>query len=105
MFSCRAVKMNLANEGFEARKKDEEVQTKKRKAENDQAWEGTILRLLGFAALPHISDQRVAKSGSVPGVISLRNRRRRRRRALISSGERLFSDIPSTACTCLIVAV
>jgi hypothetical protein len=37
---CRAVKMNLANEGFEARKKEEEVATKKRKAEDDKAWEG-----------------------------------------------------------------
>lgn len=36
----RAVKMNLANEGLEARKKDEEVATKKRKAEEDTRWEG-----------------------------------------------------------------
>lgn len=33
--------MNLANEGLEARKKEEEVATKKRKAEEDKAWEGT----------------------------------------------------------------
>jgi DnaJ family protein C protein 8 len=39
---CRAVKMNLANEGLEARKKEEEVTTKKRKAENDKAWEGKV---------------------------------------------------------------
>lgn len=39
----RAVKMNLANEGFEARKKDEEVATKKRKAEDDARWEGNVL--------------------------------------------------------------
>jgi len=32
--------MNLANEGLEARKKDEEVAAKKRKAEEDKAWEG-----------------------------------------------------------------
>lgn len=32
--------MNLANEGLEARKKDEEVATKKRKAEDDKHWEG-----------------------------------------------------------------
>lgn len=36
----RAIKMNLANEGFEARKKDEEVAAKKRKAEEDVRWEG-----------------------------------------------------------------
>jgi DnaJ family protein C protein 8 len=32
--------MNLANEGLEARKKDEEVAQKKRKAEDDKVWEG-----------------------------------------------------------------
>lgn len=36
----RAVKMNLANEGLEARKKEEEVSAKKRKAEEDANWEG-----------------------------------------------------------------
>ncbi|TFY83221.1 hypothetical protein EWM64_g787 [Hericium alpestre] len=35
----KAVKMNLANEGFEARKKEEEVATRKRKAEDDAKWE------------------------------------------------------------------
>ena len=38
----RAVKMNLANEGFEARKKEEEVAGKKRKAEEDARWEGNV---------------------------------------------------------------
>jgi hypothetical protein len=33
--------MNLANEGLEARKKDEEVATRKRKIEEDKQWEGT----------------------------------------------------------------
>lgn len=37
----KAIKMNLANEGLEARKKDEEVATKKRKAEEEKAWEDT----------------------------------------------------------------
>lgn len=32
--------MNLANEGLEARKKEEEVNAKKRKAEDDARWEG-----------------------------------------------------------------
>ncbi|KAI0749336.1 DnaJ-domain-containing protein [Daedaleopsis nitida] len=35
----KAVKMNLANEGLEARKKEEEVNAKKRKAEDDARWE------------------------------------------------------------------
>lgn len=35
--------MNLANEGFEARKKEEEVTAKKRKAEEDARWEGNVL--------------------------------------------------------------
>ncbi|KAI0303793.1 DnaJ-domain-containing protein [Multifurca ochricompacta] len=35
----RAIKMNLANEGFEARKKEEEATAKKRKAEEDVRWE------------------------------------------------------------------
>jgi len=35
----KAVKMNLANEGLEARKKDEEVAQRKRKAEEDKSWE------------------------------------------------------------------
>ena len=33
--------MNLANEGLEAKKKEEEIQAKKRKAEDDKLWEGT----------------------------------------------------------------
>ena len=42
--------MNLANEGFEARKKEEEVTAKKRKAEDDARWEGTALyHLYGFS--------------------------------------------------------
>ena len=41
--------MNLANEGLEARKKDEEVAQRKRKAEEDKTWEG---RLLPIHTLP-----------------------------------------------------
>lgn len=37
----KAIKMNLANEGLEARKKEEEVAAKKRKAEEDKVWEET----------------------------------------------------------------
>jgi len=39
----RAVKMNLANEGLEAKKKEDEVVAKKRKAEEDASWEGPSL--------------------------------------------------------------
>jgi DnaJ family protein C protein 8 len=35
----KAIKMNLANEGLEARKKEEEVASRKRKAEEDKQWE------------------------------------------------------------------
>lgn len=34
--------MNLANEGLEARKKEEEVTQRKRKAEDDKIWEGAL---------------------------------------------------------------
>ncbi|OCH94364.1 DnaJ-domain-containing protein [Obba rivulosa] len=37
----KAVKMNLANEGLEARKKEEEVLARKRKAEEEVQWEET----------------------------------------------------------------
>jgi len=37
----KAIKMNLANEGLEARKKEEEVNLRKRKAEEDKTWEDT----------------------------------------------------------------
>ncbi|KIM73283.1 hypothetical protein PILCRDRAFT_829292 [Piloderma croceum F 1598] len=37
----KAIKMNLANEGLEARKKEEEITLRKRKAEEDKTWEDT----------------------------------------------------------------
>ena len=40
--------MNLANEGLEARKKDEEIANKKRKVQEDKVWEGM------FKSLPSI---------------------------------------------------
>lgn len=42
----RAVKMNLANEGLEAKKKEDEVLARKRKAEEDANWEGLSLHAL-----------------------------------------------------------
>ncbi|KAI0787670.1 DnaJ-domain-containing protein [Fomes fomentarius] len=43
----KAVKMNLANEGLEARKKEDEVNAKKRKAEEDARWEETREQRVG----------------------------------------------------------
>ncbi|KAF8349053.1 hypothetical protein F5887DRAFT_1242835 [Amanita rubescens] len=43
----KAVKMNLANEGLEAKKKDEEIAAKKRKAEDDKVWEETREQRVG----------------------------------------------------------
>ena len=42
--------MNLANEGLEARKKEEEVNAKKRKAEEEAQWER--MSLVYFCLLP-----------------------------------------------------
>ena len=46
--------MNLANEGLEARKKEEEVNAKKRKAEDDAKWEGGYSPNLATQTLSHI---------------------------------------------------
>lgn len=35
--------MNLANEGLEAKRKEDEVSARKRKAEDDKVWEGVLL--------------------------------------------------------------
>jgi len=43
----KALKMNLANEGLEAKKKEEEVLAKKRKAEEDKLWEETREQRVG----------------------------------------------------------
>ncbi|KAG8766120.1 hypothetical protein FRC12_007078 [Ceratobasidium sp. 428] len=40
--------MNLANEGLEARRKEEEASAKKRKAEEDVRWEGVCFRFSAF---------------------------------------------------------
>lgn len=39
MSNGRAFKLNLANEGLEAKKKEEEITARKRKAEQDANWE------------------------------------------------------------------
>lgn len=40
--------MNLANEGLEAKKKEEEVNSRKRKVEEDKNWEGASLGTSSF---------------------------------------------------------
>lgn len=51
LLSTRAVKMNLANEGLEAKKKEDEVNAKKRKVEDDAQWEGpSSSSLLAYAS-------------------------------------------------------
>ena len=45
--------MNLANEGLEARKKEEEVAAKKRKAEEDKDWEGARTFCRGHVRSTH----------------------------------------------------
>lgn len=43
--------MNLANEGLEAKKKEDEVASRKRKAEEEAAWEGLCHSTSGSAFL------------------------------------------------------
>ena len=79
----RAVKMNLANEGLEARKKDEEVAQRKRKAEEDKTWEGTLLRIHSLPLLTYYISvpilQKHANNVSTAGAVFLIPPRRRKR--------------------------
>lgn len=50
---ARAIKMNLANEGLEAKRKEEEVVQRKRKAEDEKSWEGALRFYLTFWSLLH----------------------------------------------------
>lgn len=81
----RAIKMNLANEGLEARKKDEEVAQRKRKAEDDKTWEGA-LTVISFP-LPRTTPdilgsaiQKTESSVSIAGAALPPPARRRRKR-------------------------
>jgi DnaJ homolog subfamily C member 8 len=55
--------MNLANEGLEAKKKEEEQTAKKRKAEDDAQWEGSLFNWVHHAlssfGIPANREQRV----------------------------------------------
>ncbi|KAH9178237.1 hypothetical protein EDB89DRAFT_1843573 [Lactarius sanguifluus] len=64
----RAVKMNLANEGFEARKKEEEVSAKKRKAEDDARWEeNREQRVDSWRSFSNTSKKKKKQKGAVLG--------------------------------------
>jgi hypothetical protein len=77
----RAIKMNLANEGLEARKKEEEVSTRKRKAEEDKQWEGSFLLLRPISGpLTIVANmQRPVNNGLTHGGLSQITERRRRK--------------------------
>lgn len=78
--------MNLANEGLEARKKDEEVAQRKRKAEEDKTWEGTLLPIHTISNCVFIPIlQKHANNVSTAGATSPVSLRRRKRPKLLSS--------------------
>lgn len=88
---CRAIKMNLANEGLEAKKKDEEVAAKKRKAEDDKVWEGSYA-LMFSGIIMNCFSQKPENSVSIAGVPSLiRVQRKRRRPKALFLDEQLLS--------------
>jgi hypothetical protein len=70
--------MNLANEGLEARKKDEEVAQRKRKAEDDKNWEGTYVSFNPIY-LYSISCQIIGSNVLIAGVPSPALVKRRRK--------------------------
>lgn len=64
----KAVKMNLANEGLEARRKEEEVVSKKRKAEEDKAWEeNREARVGSWRSFTNSSKKKKKQKGAVLG--------------------------------------
>ena len=71
--------MNLANEGLEARKKDEEVAQRKRKAEDDKNWEGTPFMFLLVFYFYSISLQIIGNSVLIAGAPSPALVKRRRK--------------------------
>lgn len=54
--------MNLANEGFEARKKEEEAEAKKRKVEDEKVWEGESAILLSTLELRALNVRRHSRT-------------------------------------------
>ena len=55
--------MNLANEGLEAKKKEDEVNAKKRKAEEDANWEGGPLLSLARPSTLNVLDSKPGPQG------------------------------------------
>lgn len=75
----KAIKMNLANEGLEARKKDEEIASRKRKVEEDKQWEGELVP--PTVSVSHLTQlQREETLEWIVGATLLKARRRRRQR-------------------------
>lgn len=102
----RAIKMNLANEGLEARKKEEEVATRKRKAEDDKKWEGEPCDpQIVYPTLPWIFmliftvriHQKTENNASTAGVHSPKIQRRRRNRRSMSSVDPILVISPLSA--------
>ena len=56
--------MNLANEGLEARKKEEEVNARKRKAEDDASWEGALFISCVYKRISRYTANREQRVGS-----------------------------------------
>ena len=56
--------MNLANEGLEARKKEEEVSARKRKAEDDASWEGALFISCVYKRISRYTANREQRVGS-----------------------------------------
>jgi DnaJ family protein C protein 8 len=76
--------MNLANEGLEARKKDEEVAAKKRKVEDDKAWEGMHLpSILDVAISPHVTDTREQRVDSWRAFANNASRKKKKQKMAI----------------------
>ena len=72
--------MNLANEGLEAKRKEEEVVQRKRKAEDDKSWEGALLfHSYIISPFTSMTEQKVERIVWIAGDRSLHQARRRRR--------------------------
>jgi hypothetical protein len=85
--------MNLANEGLEARKKDEEIALRKRKAEEDKQWEGTQLSFVAYIVI-HVLFilQRIESIALIVGGVfrTRRKRRKQKSRYLVKLGFNLL---------------
>jgi hypothetical protein len=59
LFAYRAIKLQMANEGLEAQRKEEEIEKRKRKKEADAAWEGrSSLQILSSPSVDRSSGLR-----------------------------------------------